>query len=93
MTSNDIFNLLGLIVNIIGTLILAFSLSRYLTAIHGTLAIHDMQLNGKPITADVANLLKKGVENNRRVTTVGLIIVVIGFVIQLVPYVVNLLGE
>ena len=44
MQTNDILTLAGLLLNILGSAILAVSLSRYLTSMHGALAIHDMQI-------------------------------------------------
>ena len=99
MTVNFLLNLLGLLLNIIGTTVLTFSLSKYLTSIHGAIAIHDMQMNAlikksnKLLEADVANLLKHGVEDNRRKTIGGLVILTIGFILQLVPYVLELLQK
>ncbi len=97
MTTNDIINFIGLILNVIGGFILTFSSSKFLTAMHGTLAIHDMQLKAiieradRVLSADAATLLKKGVEDSRAKTITGLVIVVIGFVVQLVPYILSIL--
>jgi hypothetical protein len=92
MTTIEIINFSGLMLNILGTLILAFSLSKYLTSIHGTLYIHDKQLQAiikrenQIMIAEVANLLKVGVENSRTKTVVGIVVIIIGFIIQLIPY-------
>ena len=92
MLLTEILNLIGLIFNVIGSILLAISLSKYLTSIHGATAIHDMQLQAiinkkdKVLVGDVANLLKVGAENGRLRTTIGLILIVTGFVLQLVPY-------
>ena len=97
MTTIDIINFSGLILNILGSLILAFALSKYLTSIHGALAIHDLQLQGIKKKeqvgweADVAKLLKVGVEDSRTRTLIGLVIVIIGFIVQLIPYVLTML--
>jgi hypothetical protein len=94
MLLTDILNLTGLIFNVVGSILLAVSLSKYLTSIHGAAAIHDMQLQAlinkkdKVLVGDVANLLKVGVENGRLRTTIGLILIVTGFILQLIPYIV-----
>ena len=93
MLLTDILNLTGLIFNVIGSILLAISLSKYLTSIHGAAAIHDMQLQAiinkkeKVLVCDVANLLKVGVENGRLRTTIGLILIVTGFILQIIPYI------
>lgn len=92
MLLTDILNLIGLIFNVIGSILLAISLSKYLTSIHGAAAIHDMQLQAiinkkdKVLVGDVANLLKVGAENGRLRTTIGLVLIVTGFILQLIPY-------
>lgn len=97
MLTTNIINLTGLVFNIIGSILLGVSLSRYLTSIHGALYFHDKQIqslinrDSRIISADIANMLKRGVENSRIRTTIGLILIVTGFVIQLIPYVLNIL--
>lgn len=99
MPTTDILNLTGLFFNIIGSILLGVSLSRYLTSIHGAIFFHDKQIqslinrDSKILIADVANILKTGVENSRLRTTVGLILIVTGFAIQLVPYIINILTK
>jgi hypothetical protein len=99
MQTNDILNLVGLSLNFIGSIILGISLSRYLTSIHGAAAIHDMQIkslisrDNKILSADVGALLKAGVEDNRAKTTIGLVITIAGFGIQLIPYFLNFLQK
>lgn len=96
MLLTDIFNLIGLIFNVIGSILLAISLSKYLTSIHGTSAIHDMQIQAilnkkdKVLVGDIANLLKVGAENGRLRTTIGLLLLVTGFILQLIPYLILL---
>ncbi len=93
MLLTDILNLTGLILNVIGSILLAISLSKYLTSIHGAAAIHDLQLQAiinkkdRVLVGDVANLLKIGVENSRLRTTIGLVLIVTGFILQLIPYI------
>ena len=66
---------------------------------HGVIAIHDMQMNAliekqnRILIANVGNLLKKGVEDNRGKTTAGLIILAVGFIIQLAPYVLEFFSK
>lgn len=97
MTTIDAINFAGLILNIIGGFILTFSSSKFSSAIHGTLAIYDMQIKAivnrddRILDADIANLLKKGAEDSRKKTLAGLVIVIIGFVVQLIPYVLSIL--
>ena len=88
-------NITGISLNFIGSIILAISLSCYLTAIHGAVAIHDMQIkshtnhDSKILNADVANLLKVGVTDNRLKTIIGLIFTITGFGIQLIALLIN----
>ena len=99
MTTEFILNSSGLILSIIGSLLLTFSLSNYLTAIHGAITIHDMKLDAlikrkdKVLVGDVATLLKTGVVDNRRKTVWGMVILTIGFILQLIPYVLTLIKE
>ncbi|MDQ2718264.1 MAG: hypothetical protein M3Z26_00685 [Bacteroidota bacterium] len=96
MTIWDKINLIGIILNIIGSIILVFSLSRYLTSMHGAIALHDMDIKfilGERATryqSDIANLLTVGSKNGRLRTNIGLVLVIVGFIIQLIPYVLNL---
>jgi len=90
-------NIIGLCLNIIGSILLAISLDRYLTAMHGALFIHDKQLEAlinqhdRILTGDVANLLKKGVENSRSKTKVGIWLIVFGFALQMVSLIMSYL--
>jgi hypothetical protein len=93
MTVIDIFNFSGLLLTILGSLILSFSLGKYLTSMHGALAILDLQVKGivkreeKNTDADIGRLLKIGINDSRKKMKVGLIIVVGEFIVQLVPYI------
>lgn len=97
MTISDIINLTGLVFNITGSLILAFSLDNFYTALHGSLAIHDLQIQSiinqenRTLSADVANLLKAGTKSGRSRTNLGLFILIIGFVTQLIPFILSAL--
>jgi hypothetical protein len=99
MTLILLLNISGLIFNIIGAIILAFSLSRYLTALHGTIYIHSKQLDAlinkrdKILVGDVAKLLKAGVKNSQVMTTVGLFLIATGFILQLIPYVMEVTSK
>lgn len=97
MTTIDIINFVGLLLNIIGGFILTFSSSKFLTSVHGVMAIHDMQIKAivkradKILDADIANLLKNGVEDSRMKAKIGLVILIIGFIAQLFPYVLSII--
>jgi putative exporter of polyketide antibiotics len=97
MTITDIINLTGLVLNIIGSIILAFSLDNFYTALHGSLAIHDMQIKSitnhenRVLSADVANLLTAGSKSGRSRTKLGLAVLIIGFIIQLIPFILSAL--
>ncbi len=99
MGQTSLLNLSGLILNIIGTIILSFSLSNFYTAIHGAIALHDMTLKGimkgdnKILSADVANLLRKGAASGSARTVIGLIILMVGFILQLTPFVLELVSK
>jgi hypothetical protein len=92
MTLIEILNLIGLVLNITGSTVLALSLSKYLTLMHGALAFHDIQIkalvrdDSRIVDADVAALLTKGVKNSRTTTSLGLILIVTGFVFQAIPF-------
>ena len=79
---------------------MTFSLSKYLTALHGAIAIHDMTLKGVLqhsnkvwVAEDMGGLLKKGVLSGRIRTIVGLIFIALGFILQLIPYILILLSK
>lgn len=97
MQIDFLLNFVGLICNIIGTIYLSFSLSRYLTAMHGAIALHDMTLKGlmkgstKILDADIGNLLTKGIKSGRHRTFIGLALISIGFILQLIPYIMELM--
>ena len=99
MSLTFFLNFGGVLLNLIGTVILTFSISNYLTSIHGAIALHDLTLKGilnrdsKVLNADVANLLKKGVTSGRVRTVLGLIFVAIGFILQLIPYLMALIAK
>jgi len=99
MSIINILNLIGLLSNIIVSILLGFSLSRYLTSIHGAIFIHDKQLqsliqrDSKILTGDLANLLRKGVENSRVRTTIGIFLITAGFVLQAIPCIFNILSN
>lgn len=99
MQTVDILTLTGLLLNILGSAILAVSLSRYLTSMHGALAIHDMQIEAivrkddRVLAGDVANLLRNGVENGRKRTNLGLILIIAGFIVQVAPFIVTIINK
>lgn len=93
MTQIHIFNFIGLIFNLVGTIILAISLSKYLTTLHGAIAIHDMTikglLNSQPNVLKAENmgkLLKFGVKSSVFRTKIGLGLIIVGFIMQLIPF-------
>ena len=99
MDQTFLLNLGGLILNIIGTIILSFSLSNFYTAIHGAIALHDMTLKGimkgdnNVLNADVANLLRLGATSGRARTVIGLIVLMMGFILQLTPFVMEVVSK
>jgi hypothetical protein len=93
MTTMQILNFSGLILNLFGTIMLAISLSKYLTSFHGAIAIHDMTIkglvnkDGKVLVAEsMGNLLKKGAASSIQRKRIGLIMNVLGFIFQLIPF-------
>lgn len=99
MSTIQILNFTGLILNFVGTFILAISLSKYLTSIHGAIAIHDMTIKGLVrrdpgvyVAQDMGNLLIKGLKNSTKRTTFGVILVALGFLMQLVPFLADIIG-
>jgi hypothetical protein len=97
MTISNLLNLSGLILNVFGTILLAVSLSKYLTSFHGAIAIHDMTLKGlvkrdnKILFADdMGALLIKGASNGKKRTMAGLVLVCIGFIFQLLPILIDI---
>lgn len=99
MSQIFLLNFSGLILNIIGTVILTFSLSNFYTAIHGAIALHDLTLKGlinrdkNVLDADVASLLKKGASSGRTRTVIGLLFLLIGFGLQLAPHILELISK
>ena len=93
MTNFDFLNFIGLLFNLVGTIILAISLSKYLYALHGSIAIHDMTLRGLVkqenwvlSSENIGGVLKDGIKNAVYKTKFGLILIIIGFILQLIPY-------
>jgi hypothetical protein len=95
MQTTFIFNFCGLLCNLTGTILLVIGLSKNLTAIYGALALHDLTLQGllnkqsdKVFVAEgFDSLLKKGVTAGVTRTRIGLCFIAVGFLLQLVPYV------
>ena len=95
MQTTLILNFCGLLCNLTGTVLLAIALAKYLTAIHGALALHGRILQSlenrqshKIIVAKgFDSLLKKGVMAGVTRTRIGLCFIALGFLLQLVPYV------
>ena len=94
MQNVDLINFIGLVLNIIGSIIIALSLGKYLLSIHGSVAIHDMQLKSlinkddKILVGNIGNLLTKGSKNARIATLIGLIILIAGFVLQAIHFII-----
>ena len=93
MTQIQVFNFVGLVFNLVGTIILAISLSKYLMTLHGTIAIHDMTIKGllnrepKVLNAEsMGELLKLGVKSSAFRTKVGIVLIIVGFILQLIPF-------
>ena len=92
MTSYTLINILGLTLNIIGSVILIYSLQNFFTSLHGSVAIHDMQIKSivnkenQILSADVANLLSAGAKSGKKRTMTGLLIIIAGFIFQILPY-------
>ena len=93
MTLSLTLDFIGLILTVLGAIVLAISLSKYLTALHGAIAIHDITLKGilendsKVLKAEtMGNLLKLGVKNSALRTSIGLGLIVAGFIFQLFPF-------
>ena len=92
MNTTELINLLGLNLNIIGTIMLAISLNKYLTSLHASIAFHDLTIKSilkKEQTVKYADglddILRKGTKSSKVRTTIGLIIIVVGFILQLIP--------
>lgn len=88
-------NVIGLSSNIIGTIILAFSLSDYIGAMRLALDAHELFImsylnnTGKPIVR-VTGMdwhLKKGEKAGKYFTFLGVFLVILGFILQLIPLV------
>ena len=96
MQINEILNLVGLILNIVGSIILAVSLSKFLSSLHGAVVIHDLQIQAlisrkdKVLVGDVANLLRTGSRDSKMRTAFGLMLLITGFILQLIPYIILL---
>lgn len=90
---NDCLNVIGLILNIVGTIILAFSLTAFLKAVKLSLdAIELEKLSEfhptKPsLKVTGTNIhLKNGERKSNFWLWLGILMVILGFIFQLIPY-------
>jgi hypothetical protein len=93
---NDCLNVIGLILNILGTIILAFSLTAFLKAIKLSLnaielerlsEIHPTKPSLKVTGTDVH--VKNGERKSNFLLWLGIILVILGFIFQLIPYLIK----
>ena len=100
MDTMQLINLSGLTLNIIGTILLAISLNKYLTSLHASIVFHDLTIKALlnqqqkvPYADGLDNVLKKGTSSSKIRTTLGLTIIVIGFTLQLIPLLSQMLNN
>ncbi len=91
-------NIIGLIANIIGTVILAFSLSSYISSMRIAIDVHELFINSlSHSTQPVVQVTGTDVHMNRDkirstcFSLLGVSLVVIGFVCQLSSYLVDII--
>lgn len=85
-------NILGLTAGIIGTIILAISLGRLLKALRLSVTAHEIFIESFTSGGNVVKLtgtdlhIARGSKNAATLTFVGLLLVITGFVLQLLQY-------
>ena len=84
-------NIFGLVSNIIGTIILAFSLNKYIQAIRIAIDAHEESINsfGEQVQIIVTGSpihLEKGKKITKYLSWIGVLLVVAGFICQLTSY-------
>jgi uncharacterized membrane protein len=92
--NNVILNIAGLSASIVGTVILAFSINSYLSAMKLKLQAHELTLlsilhpNRGPIieVTGVDVHMKRGERISAVFTVIGVLLVIAGFICQLLPY-------
>jgi len=96
MSLELILNAVGLLFNIIGSIILALSLSKFLSALHSAVSAHDLALTKtympgtQIIFTGLDKIIKKGSKSGSARTAIGLIILIIGFILQFVSIVITI---
>lgn len=96
MKTFDYYAIIGLSINIIGSVFLAISLNSIIKAYNSSITalehFKDTFLGGK----DVVSLTgfekhrKNALKNNKTLTGIGLVMLIIGFILQLLSIVMNL---
>lgn len=94
--NKDCVNIIGLVLNIIGTIILAFSLNAFLNAVKLSLKAVEIErlskISHKPrlIITGTDNHLTKGEKKSNALLKFGITLVILGFILQLIPYFIKL---
>ena len=95
MQTTFILNFCGLLCNLTGAILLAITLSKYLTAIHSAHVLHDQALRGL-VSKQTGNILvaegldarlKKEATPGVWRTRIALGLIAVGYLLQLAPYV------
>lgn len=92
MTTITVLNILGLSSGIAGTIILAISLNRFLKAVHTSVKAHELFIETYTSGGDVLQIagtdqhVSRAVKKAGSLTVTGIILVTIGFSLQLLQY-------
>ena len=86
---DNTLNIIGILLSLFGSILLAFSLSRVILELKYAFEFHDLTIkqffNGGhiPVFTGVEDRLKKGFDSARFRTAMGLILIAFGFAFQL----------
>lgn len=92
MITISTLNILGLSAGIIGTIILAISLGRFLKALRLAVTAHEIFIESSLRGGNIVQItgtdlhIARGSKNAASLTVTGLVLVVIGFTLQLLQY-------
>jgi hypothetical protein len=97
MNISAYLNLFGLIINIIGSIFLAISLNKIIQAYNSSITslehFKDTFLSGKDVLSftGLDKHRKNALNNNKNLTFIGLLLIIIGFFLQLFSLVMNVI--
>jgi len=96
MKTIDCISLIGLSMNIIGSVFLTFSLNRIIQAYNSSITalehFKDTYLSGGDVVSftGLDKHRKNALRNNKNLTGIGLILLIVGFVLQFISIMMNI---